>query len=111
VDLNPDSIIIFDLSDCSKIVVGKVNHHSRLYTLSDFTHKYDYVYLITHGNEESRLWHEMFGNLNFKYLYNLSKGGMVDGLPHIQYIDGVFQGCILGKHPKENFNTGKAWRA
>jgi hypothetical protein len=36
---------------------------------------------------------------------------MVDGLPHIQYMDRVFQGCILGKHPEDNFNIGKAWRA
>jgi hypothetical protein len=36
---------------------------------------------------------------------------MVNGLPHIQYMDGVFQGCILGKHLEENFNKGKAWRA
>jgi hypothetical protein len=48
--------------------------------------------------------------MNFKYLDQLSKSGMVDGLPHIQFIDGVFQVCILGKHPEEKFNTGKAWR-
>jgi hypothetical protein len=35
---------------------------------------------------------------------------MVDGLPHIQYIYGVFQGCILGKIIEEKFNIGKAWR-
>jgi hypothetical protein len=58
----------------------------------------------------SRLWHERYGNLNFKYLYDFSKGGMVYGLPHIQYTNRVCQGCILGKHPEENFNTGKAWR-
>jgi hypothetical protein len=54
-----------------------------------------------HVNEESRLWNERFGHLNFKYLDELSKGGMVDGLLHIQYKYRVCQGCILGKHPKE----------
>jgi hypothetical protein len=86
----PESVIISNLSDGSKIVVGEVNHHSRFYTLSHFTHKSDYVSLLTHANEESRLWHERFGRLNFKYLDQLSKGGMVDGLPHIQYTNGVY---------------------
>jgi hypothetical protein len=74
VEFTSDSAIISDLSHGSKIVVGEVNHHSRLYTFSHFTHKSDYIYLLTHANEESKLWHERFGHLNFKYLYQLSKG-------------------------------------
>jgi hypothetical protein len=53
VEFTPDSVIISDLSDGSKIVVGEVNHHSRLYTFSHFTHKYDYISLLTHANEDS----------------------------------------------------------
>jgi hypothetical protein len=34
---------------------------------------------------------------------------MVNGLPNIKFIDGVYQGCILGKHPEEKFEKGKAW--
>jgi transposase InsO family protein len=81
-------------------VVGEVYHHSRG-TFCHFTHKYDYLSLLTHANEESR----------FKYLDQLSKGGIVYGLPHIQYTDRVFHGYILGKHPKEKFNICKLWRA
>jgi hypothetical protein len=72
-EFTPDSVIIFDLSYGSKIVVGEVNHLSRLYTLSHFTHKYDYVSLLTHTNEKSKLCHKSFGHLNFKYLDHLSK--------------------------------------
>ena len=54
-DFTPQSFIIFDLSDGSKIVVGEVNHHFKLYTFSHFTDKYDYVSLLTHDNEDSRL--------------------------------------------------------
>jgi hypothetical protein len=110
VEFSLDLVIIYDFLDGSKIIVGEVNHHSRLYTFSHFTHKSDYVYLLTRDNEECRLWHERFGHLNFKYLDHLSNGGMVDGLPHIHYIDGVFQGYILGKHFEEKFNIGKSWR-
>ena len=108
VEFNLDSVIISDLLDGSKIVIGEVNHHSKFYTFSHFSHKYDYVSLITHANEESRLWHERFWHLNFKYLDQLSKGETVDGLPCIQYTYGAFQGCILGKNTEEKFNIGKA---
>ena len=100
VEFTPRLVIIYDLLDGSKIAIGEVNHHSRLYTFSHFTHKSNYVYIIKHANEETSLWHARFGNMNFKYLYHLSKGGMVDGLPDIQYTDGVFQSYILGKHPE-----------
>jgi len=55
VEFNPNSIIIFDLSNGSKIVVDEVNQYSRLYSFSHFTHKYDYMSLLTHSNEEYRL--------------------------------------------------------
>jgi hypothetical protein len=83
-EFTSNSVIIFDLLDGSKIVICEVNHYSRLYTFSHFTHKSNYVYIIKHANEEPSLWHARFGNMNFKYLYHLSKGGMVDGLPDVQ---------------------------
>ena len=36
---------------------------------------------------------------------------MVHGLPHISSTNGVCEGCVLGKHHKEMFDKGKAWRA
>ena len=36
---------------------------------------------------------------------------MVTSLPLVWFLGSVCQGCILGKHPKENFDKGKAWRA
>jgi transposase InsO family protein len=36
---------------------------------------------------------------------------MVIGFPIIHFSKGVCQGCVLGKHPQENFEKGKAWRA
>jgi transposase InsO family protein len=58
-----------------------------------------------------RLWHEIFGHLNYKYLHQLSKENMVEGLPAIKFTSGVCQGCILGKHPEKKFDKGKAQRA
>jgi hypothetical protein len=72
-EFTPDSIIILDFSYGSKIFFGEVNHLSRLYTFSHFTHKYDYVSILKNTNENSKLCHESFGHLNFKYLDHLSK--------------------------------------
>ena len=44
-------------------------------------------------------------------MQQLSKQGMVKGLPTIEFSDGVCNGCALGKHPQEKFEKGHAWRA
>jgi hypothetical protein len=46
VEFTPDSVIIYDLLNGSKIFIGEVNHHSRLYTFSHFTHKSNYASLL-----------------------------------------------------------------
>ena len=36
---------------------------------------------------------------------------MVEGFPSIQTSDGVCAGCLVGKHPKNKYDVGKAHRA
>jgi hypothetical protein len=36
---------------------------------------------------------------------------MVTRLPNIHFSEGICEGCILGKHPKEKFEKGRAHRA
>ena len=64
--------------------------------------------LLTHGNEVSRMWHERFGHINFKYLHKLQKKSMVEGLPVIKEITGICKGCVIGKHPEHKYDRGKA---
>ena len=59
--------------------------------------------LLIHANEESKLWHEIFVHLNYKYISDLSENDMVIGLPKIKFSKGVCQGCILGKHPDHKY--------
>ena len=66
---------------------------------------------LAHSNELSRLWHERFGQLNYRYLHQLSKQNIVIDLPPISFSEGVCTGCIFGKHPKHNFDKGKSHRA
>ena len=64
-----------------------------------------------HANEEIGIWHEILGHLNFRYMQQLNKQGMVKGLPTIEFSNGVCNGCALGKHPQGKFEKGHAWRA
>ena len=59
---------------------------------------------------ESWLWHRRLGHLNFQSLKNLQQKNMVYGLPNIQEVKEVCEGCALGKHHRESFPK-KAWRA
>jgi hypothetical protein len=110
VEFTPDSVSIFDMQENSKIVVREVNHQSWLYTFTKFIEP-DSSVLLTHADDNSRLWHERFSHLNFKYMKQLSKKGMVTGLPNIHFSKGVCEGCVLGNHPQENFEKGKAHKA
>ena len=47
---------------------GLANHHAKAYDFSHFVANAKPIALLTHGNEVSRLWHERFGHINFKYL-------------------------------------------
>ena len=53
------------------------------------------------------IWHEIFGHFNFKYLHQIQKHSMVEGLPAIKTSNGICKGCIIGKHPEYKFDQGK----
>jgi hypothetical protein len=44
-------------------------------------------------------------------MQHLIKKRMVTGLLDIHFSEGFCEGCILGKHPQEKFEKGKAQRA
>jgi hypothetical protein len=90
-----------------RVATGEVNNQSRLYTFSEFIEP-DSSLLLTRADESSRIWHERFGNLNFRYMQQLSKQILVDGLPNIHFSKGVCEGCVLEKHPQEKFDKGKS---
>ena len=72
VEFTPDAVNIFDIQSNSKVAIGEVNHISRLYTFSEFIEP-DYSLLLTHVDDSSRLSHERFGHLNFRYMQQLYK--------------------------------------
>jgi hypothetical protein len=78
----PNVVYIYDMQTNSRVATGEVNHQSRLYTFSEFIEP-DSTLLLTHADESSRIWNEMFVHLNFRYMQQLSKNRLVDGLPDI----------------------------
>jgi hypothetical protein len=83
----PNSMDIYNMQTNSRVATGEANHQSRLYTFSEFIAP-DSSLLLTHANESSRIWYERFGNLNFRYMQQLSKNKLVDDLPDIHFLQG-----------------------
>lgn len=103
--------MITDISTSSQLAHGIVDHGSRLYFFSHFVPKSISTIFLSQSNDIIRLWHEISGHLSYKYLHQLSKENMVEGLPAIKFTSDVCQGCILGKHWEQNFDKGKTQRA
>ncbi|RVW33419.1 Retrovirus-related Pol polyprotein from transposon TNT 1-94 [Vitis vinifera] len=56
--------------------------------------------------------HGRFGHLNFNSLKMLCQRKMVQGLPNtIEEKNEEYDGCALGKHHRQSFPKGVAWRA
>ena len=89
------------------MVKGSANHHAKGYEFCHFVADANPTALLNHGNEVSKLWHDRFVHLNFKYLQQLQKNSMVEGLPVIKATTRICKGCILGKHPQHKFDWGK----
>jgi hypothetical protein len=84
----PNFVDIYHMQTHCRVSISEVNHQSRLYTFSEFI-ELDYALLLTHVNESSRTWHERFENFNFRYMQNLSKKILVDGIPDIHFSKGA----------------------
>lgn len=63
------------------------------------------------AKDENWLWNLRFGHMNFGGLNLLHRKGMVKGLPLIEKMDSLCEGCILGEQHSETFRAGKSIRA
>ena len=92
VSFSPNDVEITELASGKLIAKGLANHHARAYEFSHFVADAKPTALLSHGNELSRLWRERFGHLNFKYLQQLQKNFMVEGLSIIKETTGNCKG-------------------
>ena len=82
-----------------------------MYNLSKFHPTSNDQALLSHANEALKPWLERFGHMNYKYLQELHRDEMVEGLPQIRSTNGACIGCVVGKHPKQSYEKGKERRA
>ena len=98
VTFTTDLVEIEDISTDQVVAIGYADHHERMYKFSNFLPTSNEQDLLSHANETSKLWHERFGHMNYKYLQALHRDEMVDGLPQIKPSNGACIGCVVGKH-------------
>ena len=87
-----DDVEITEISNGKVIEKGVVDHTSKAYKFSHFLPYSNHSTLLIHANEARKIWHEIFGHLNYKYISDLSEKYMVIGLPKIKFSKGFCQG-------------------
>ena len=70
---SPNDVEITKISNGKFIAKGVVDHTSKVYMFSHFLPYSNPSDLLIHANEESKIWHEIFGHINYKYLSDLSE--------------------------------------
>jgi hypothetical protein len=67
VEFTPDLVFVLDMHDNSIISIGEVDNKSRLYKFTKFVDHESFL-LLRHVDDSSRVWYEIFGHLNFRYM-------------------------------------------
>ena len=93
----------------SRLIIEVPMAENKMFPIS-IDHDLKHALTVTLSND-SLLWHHRYGHLGFKNLELLSKQNMVNGLPQIIRDDHICESCVLGKHHRDAFPKGKAWRA
>src|SRR5713101_5830555 len=65
---SPVEVEITEISSGKFIAKGVANHTSKVYMFSHFLPYSNPSALLFHANEERKIWKEIFGHLNYKYL-------------------------------------------
>ena len=100
VTFTPDLVEIAEISSNQFVAVGYADHHERMYKFLNFLPTSNDQALLSHANNTSKLWYEIFHHMNYKYLQALHRDEMVEGLPQIKPSNVACIGCVVGKHPE-----------
>jgi nitrogen fixation protein len=100
---------IFDRVDQGrKRIVNAPRTSNRLYKLQ--IKPTTPVSLMLTVTDTAWLWHSRFGHLNFKALRELGKKDMVKGIPVVEHVEQVCEGCTLGKQHRAPFPRASSYR-
>ena len=68
VTFTPYEVEIAEISSNKVVALGYADHQARMYKFSKFLPNFGGKALMSHANETSKIWHEIFGHMNYKYL-------------------------------------------
>ena len=88
VTFTPDLVEIVENLSNQVVAIGYAYHQERMYKFSIFLPNSRGQALLSHATDTSKLWNEIFGQMNYKYLQALNKDEMVEGLPSIKSSNG-----------------------
>jgi hypothetical protein len=112
VEFSPHQVVIKDLKDLKHVLATRiVDDITRLYNFDNFGSSSFSSVFVVHSNDLSKIWHERFGHINYRSLYQLCYQQMVTGLPLVSCRDGVCAGCVLIKHHRDSFDKRASWHA
>ena len=83
VTFNSDTVEITEKATGPLIEKCIANHSTKSYEFSHFLPVTTPTDLLSHAKITSKIWHEIFGHLNLKYLQQLHNDKMVEGFPSI----------------------------
>jgi hypothetical protein len=69
------------------------------------------ICLLAKAEDAAWRWHARFGHLNFRALRDLSSRGMVTGLPIVNKVEQICDGCVFGKQHRIPFPKASGARA
>jgi hypothetical protein len=81
----------------------------RLYTIK--LGLVDPVCFLMNHNDKAWQWHGRYGHLNFRALRDLGKKEMVSGMPVVDHVEQVCDGCTLGKQHRSPLPQVSNFRA
>jgi hypothetical protein len=111
-EFSPYQVVIKDLKDPNHVLAtGIADGITRLYKFDNFGSSSFSLVFVAHSDDLSKLWHERFGHLNYRSLWQLCNQQMVTSLPLVSCRDGVFVSCVLGKHHQDSFEKCASWQA
>ncbi|KAI5332050.1 hypothetical protein L3X38_022178 [Prunus dulcis] len=100
---------IFEGPSLECLVIKVEMKRNRCYPLALLPN--DHIALKASVSNSTWTWHKRLGHLHLKGLRQLKEKNMVHGLPFMEKVDGVCDGCQFGKQHREWFPKNQAWRA
>ena len=108
----PHQVVIKDFKNPQNVLATRtIDNITRLYKFNNFGSSPFPSVFVSHSDKLSKLWHELFGHLNYRSFQQLCKDNMVTVLPMVSCKDGVCSGCVLKKHHRDSFDKRASWHA